>query len=257
VRRADPFEPHPASPRLFRRADPRGRSTLWTVPLGEPPALFGERVGYSGNRAFRLFDPASSKLAAALVRGWRGPIPEPNEKWLYLGAAAGTTATYVADLVGRDGSVYAVEKSPRPFGRLIERARRYPNLFPILADARRPAEYLALVPPVDGLYADVSQPDQVSIALENGRRFLRAGGAFLLALKAASLGRERTPEEHARASREAIGRSVDPEPTLPLEPFHKRHYFLGGAATRAMVREAGAAGGRRRPMPARRGGSGS
>jgi fibrillarin-like pre-rRNA processing protein len=230
---------------------------MWTRALVEPASVFGERVAYAGGHAHRAFDPSASKLAAAVARGWRGPIPQPGERWLYLGAAAGTTVSYVADLVGQEGAVLAVEKSPRAFARLLARLERYPNVLPILADARGPDDYSALVPPADGLYADIAQPDQVAIVLANAARFLRVGGALFFALKTASLGRSRTPEGHARASREALRPAFDPEPPLSLEPFHRRHYALGGVATRAVAAEADAGPVRADLTPRSRAGPGS
>ena len=41
------------------------------------------------------------------------PLSEPGSKVLYLGAASGTTVSHVADIVGPEGMVYAVEFSHR------------------------------------------------------------------------------------------------------------------------------------------------
>ena len=111
-----------------------------TEALGDPPEVYGERIAAFEDRILRRWEPGRSKLAAAILRGYEGPLPSPSEKWLYLGAASGTTASHVADLVGGEGTVYAVEKSLRPIVRLLRLAERYPNLLPILGDARRPDE---------------------------------------------------------------------------------------------------------------------
>ncbi|HKS59767.1 MAG TPA: fibrillarin-like rRNA/tRNA 2'-O-methyltransferase, partial [Thermoplasmata archaeon] len=128
--------PTPLKP-LLRRGT-ADRSTWWTRALGSPPALHGEHVVSVGGASYRQWETARSKLAAAIAKGWSGPLPASGERWLYLGAASGTTASHVADLVGESGSVFGVEKSPRPFLRLLQAAERYPNLFPVLADARTP-----------------------------------------------------------------------------------------------------------------------
>lgn len=230
-----------AAGRLWRR-DEEGRAVFWTEALGEPAEVYGERVAFEGRRALRRWDPFRSKLGAALARGWDGPVPGPGERWLYLGAATGTTASHVADLTGPGGRVYAVERSVRPFARLLTLAGRYPNLLPILADARRPETYLGRVPPVDGLYLDVAQPDPVAIALANARLFLRASGSLLLVLKTSSMGREKEPRRHLAEAEAALAGPFEVEATLGLEPFHKRHYLLGARPTRALARESGGAG---------------
>lgn len=220
---------------LVRRSD--DPPSLWTEALGRPPQVHRERILPRGDRLFRRWDPGRSKLGAALSKGWSEPIPATGERWLYLGASTGTTASHVADLVGPEGSVYAVERSLRPFVRLLELARTYPNLLPVLGDARRPETLAGSVPPVDGVYVDVAQPDQVPIAMANARLFLRTSGAFLLALKTASMGREREPRQHLAAALELLS-GFELEAPLDLAPFHRRHYFVGGRPTRALFREA-------------------
>jgi fibrillarin-like pre-rRNA processing protein len=229
VRRATPFERHPDNPNLRRRSE-EGRFSLWTVALGEGGPVYGERILERPDAALRRFDPSRSKLSAALLKADDLPPPRPDECWLYLGAATGTTASHLADMVGRSGRVYAVEKSVRPFVRLLALAERYPNLYPILADARAPASYLGLVPPVDGIYADIAQPDQVAIVQSNAREFLRAGGRLYLALKTASMGRERSAEDHARDASDALRAEFTVRAPVSLEPFHRRHFMVFGRA---------------------------
>ncbi|MCI4368217.1 MAG: fibrillarin-like rRNA/tRNA 2'-O-methyltransferase [Thermoplasmata archaeon] len=230
------FSPSPDSPNLFARKEER-RVTHWTTALGEPPATHGERLAGFDGVTLRHFDPGRSKLAAGLANGWEGPLPTSGERWLYLGAAAGTTTSHVADMVGAGGVVYAMERSLRPFLRLLTLSERYPNILPVLGDARRPLDYLGSVPPVDGVYVDVAQPDQVELALDNARTFLVSGGRLLLALKTASMGRSRNAPEHLASATSALGNGFDLFRPVDLAPFHRRHYLLGGEATRALFRE--------------------
>ncbi len=222
------FETDPSSPRLRRRS--RGdRVELWTETAGTLPPVYGERWANAGGRTLRAFEPSRSKLAAALARGWDGPVPSRGERWLYLGAASGTTASHVADLLGPEGRLYAVERSVRPFARLLGVAERWPNLLPVLADVREPERYAGPVPIVDGIYVDVAQPDQVALALANTAIFLdERHGALLLALKTSSMGREVGAPAHLRAAEGALGQALELGPSLRLDPFYRSHYLLGG-----------------------------
>jgi fibrillarin-like pre-rRNA processing protein len=228
VRAARPLRPSRTTPRLVERTV-GDRVELWTETVGVPPPVYGERWADSDDRRYRAFDPSRSKLAAAIARGWDGPLPRPGERWLYLGAASGTTASHVADLVGPRGRVYALERSLRPFVRLYALSERWPNLLPILADARDGDSFADLVPPVDGIYVDIAQPDQVEIALGAADGFLRGPGAvLLLALKASSMGRELAPAAHAERAEVRLTERFDLAPTVKLDPFHRAHYLLGG-----------------------------
>jgi fibrillarin-like pre-rRNA processing protein len=215
----------PDHPNL-RRSEEDRRVLHWTAGLGTPAEVYGERVQHRGSTAWRFWDPTRSKLGAALAKGYAGRLPREGERWLYLGAAAGTTASHLADLVGAGGIVFAVEKSPRPFGRLLALAKRYPNLLPLLSDARDPSSYTGEVPPVDGLYLDIAQPDQVRIAVENGGRYLRSNGVALLALKTSSMGRERSPRDHLDDARAELAGVAEVTEAIPLDPIHRRHFFL-------------------------------
>jgi fibrillarin-like pre-rRNA processing protein len=201
-----------------------------TEALGTPPDVYGERLVPVRSGWWRRWDPYRSKLSAALIKGYSGSLPQPGERWLYLGAATGTTASHVADLVGPEGAVYAVEMSLRPFARLLRLAERYPNLFPILGDARRPDDYAAWVPPVDGVYSDVAQADQVGIARRNAELFLRDGKALLLVLKLSSLGRDLSIEARVVRALAELRPFRTVSPPLPLEPFHRQHRFVSARA---------------------------
>ncbi|HTP53380.1 MAG TPA: fibrillarin-like rRNA/tRNA 2'-O-methyltransferase [Thermoplasmata archaeon] len=243
MRTARRFETERDSPRLVRRRSD-DRIELWTETVGELPPAYGEGWMERDGRAFRRFEPARSKLSAGIVAGWTGPLPRPDERWLYLGAASGTTATHVADLVGPGGRVYAVERSLRPFARLLATSARWPNLLPILGDARAPEGYADLVPEVDGLYADIAQPDQVDIVRANAALLLGGdGAAIVVALKTASMGREQSAVRHRDSAETRLADGVDLVPGVRLEPFHRGHYLIGGT-----VRSAGA----RPPRPVSR-----
>jgi fibrillarin-like pre-rRNA processing protein len=228
--------PDPNQPRLYRRTEGT-RVELATLTEGHLPPVYGERWSNVRSGVVRAWDPVRSKLAAALLRNWEGVLPMPGERWLYLGVASGTTASHIADLVGPTGRVYGVDKSVRPFLKFLEVAERFSNLLPVFGDARRPLDYLGSVPSVEGLYLDIAQPDQVEIAEENARAYLRTAGKLLLVLKASSMGRERSATEHLQQALGRLRSRFDLDRSVALDPFHRRHYLIGGIATRRAFAE--------------------
>jgi fibrillarin-like pre-rRNA processing protein len=146
--------------------------------------VYGERM--LGDA--RVWDPYRSKLSALYHLG-KGVELTNDMRVLYLGAAHGTTVSHVADYAE---VVYAVEFAPRPMQDLLEVARRRMNVVPIMADASLPEQYAPLLEPVDLLYQDVAQPDQVTIALRNCI-FLKRGGTLILMLKTRSVDTRREP----------------------------------------------------------------
>ena len=242
-----------SSPRLWLREEDRRPVYYTATDAGGDAPVYGERWLDTAEGPLRRWEPGRSKLAAALVRGYAGRLPRPGDRWLYLGAATGTTVSHVADLVGEKGRVFAVERSLRPFARLLTLADRYPNVLPILADARHPETYEGDVRTADAVYADIAQPDQVDIVRENARRFLRPDGLVLVALKTASMGREREPRQHVETASAQLASSMELDRPIGLEPFHKRHFFLSGAPTRRLFRDPGASAELRRGRAPRAG----
>ncbi|QLD87717.1 fibrillarin-like rRNA/tRNA 2'-O-methyltransferase [Natronomonas salina] len=167
---------------------------------------------------WRRWDHRRSKLGAMLETGMDTGL-EGGETVLYLGAAAGTTVSHVADFAG---PTYAVEFAARPARDLLDAAEPRENLFPLLKDARKPETYAHVVEPVDVLVQDVATRGQAKVALAN-RQFLRDDGRLLLAVKARSEDVARDPDEVFDEVLEALEEGYEVLETRSLEPFHDDH----------------------------------
>ena len=183
-------------------------------------ATRGEPVyGEPGADGWRAWDPRRSKLAAMLEAGLDVGLA-PGASVLYLGAAAGTTASHVADVCG---PVYAVEFAARPVRDLVRVARSRSNLVPLYKDARSPETYAHVVEAdLDLVVQDVATRDQAAVAAAN-RQFLAADGRLALAIKARS--EDVTAEPTAVYERvvDALEADFEVLETAPLEPHHTDH----------------------------------
>mgnify|MGYP002758853601 FL=1 len=126
----------------------------------ETPGSGEDGTAITNKTEYRVWNPFRSKLAAGILGGLDNIHIKPGVKVLYLGAASGTSVSHVADVVGPEGIVYAVEFSHRSGRDLINMAKKRTNVIPIIEDARHPAKYRMLVGSVDTIFADVAQPDQ-------------------------------------------------------------------------------------------------
>jgi len=172
---------------------------------------------------YRIWDPYRSKLAAAIMKGMKDIPVKDGDSVLYLGAASGTTASYVSDIVGVRGKVFCVEISTRPLHALLSLCLRRTNMIPILADARNPEGYAPLVGEVDVVYQDVAQPDQVDILIKNMNMFLKDGGHAILALKARSIDVTKEPREIFRDEIERLSKNLEILDVKILDPYEKDH----------------------------------
>jgi len=178
---------------------------------------------------YRVWNPFRSKLAAAIVGGVENIHIAPGSKVLYLGAASGTTVSHVADLVGPEGAVYAVEFSKRSGRDLVNMAKKRTNVIPIIEDARHPQKYRMLVPMVDTIFADVAQPDQARILGMNAAMFVKNRGNFIISIKANCVDSTKAPEivfqHEVEKLREEKFRPVE---QLTLEPYERDHAVVVG-----------------------------
>ena len=178
---------------------------------------------------YRVWNPFRSKLCAAILGGVDTIHMNPGSKVLYLRGAAGTTVSHVSDLVGPQGCVYAVEFSHRPGRDLINMAKHRTNVIPIIEDARHPLKYRMLVGMVDCVFADVAQPDQARIVALNSQYFLKAGGGFVVSIKASCIDSTATPEAVFAAEVAKLQKDqFKPKEQLTLEPYERDHAVVVG-----------------------------
>ncbi|KAI5314455.1 hypothetical protein PRUPE_8G117100 [Prunus persica] len=178
---------------------------------------------------YRIWNPFRSKLAAAILGGVDDIWIKPGARVLYLGAASGTTVSHVSDIVGPTGVVYAVEFSHRSGRDLVNMAKKRTNVIPIIEDARHPAKYRMLVGMVDVIFSDVAQPDQARIVALNASYFLKAGGHFVISIKANCI--DSTSPAEAVFQQEVKRLQADqfkPMEQVTLEPFERDHACVVG-----------------------------
>jgi fibrillarin-like pre-rRNA processing protein len=218
-------KPHPSFPQIYWVTVEDGTRKLGTKNLAAGSSVYGERLVKFKGEEYRIWDPYRSKLAAAILKGLETVPIYPDQKVLYLGAASGTTASHISDIVGEDGHVYCVEFASRSLRDLVNNvcAFRY-NMSPILADARLPESYSRMVQRVDSVYCDVAQPEQARLLADNADMFLSDGGWVLLAIKSQSIDVTKEPAAVYRAEVSILeSRGFHIREVIDLEPYDKAH----------------------------------
>jgi fibrillarin-like pre-rRNA processing protein len=193
--------------------------------------VYGEDTVRIADSEYRLWDPYRSKLAAAILKGLSLIPIKPGNSVLYLGAASGTTASHVSDIVGERGRVYCVEFAQRSFRDLVTNAgKNRRNMTPIFADARFPERYRSIVQGVDTIYADIAQPDQARILSENISQYLSDEGDFLFAVKARSIDVSKEPSAIFRQEKNLLEeKGYKVKEMIRLDPFEKDHSMIRGS----------------------------
>lgn len=191
--------------------------------------VYGERLVKHKGVEYRLWDPFRSKLAAAILRKLKNVPIKPRRNVLYLGAASGTTASHVSDIIGRKGHTYCVEFSPRSIRELVNNVCAFRlNMSPILEDARFPEKYAVLISgKVDDIYCDIAQPEQAKVLADNADSFLKKNGWIMLAVKAQSIDVTKEPSEVFKKELKVLKmRGFNVEEVIHLEPYDKAHAMI-------------------------------
>ena len=222
--------PHPRFPAIYIATLEDGSQRLATKNLAVGRTVYGERLVKSKGVEHRIWDPYRSKLAAAILKGLETVPIQLDSKVLYLGAASGTTASHVSDMVGETGHVFCVEFASRSIRELVNNVCAFrANMSPILADARFPERYATIVGKVDNIYCDIAQPEQAKVLADNADMFLLKRGWIMLAIKAQSIDVTKEPTQIYKQEIKTLqNRGFDVKETVHLEPYDKAHAMIVG-----------------------------
>ena len=222
-------KPHPKFAEIYNIVLEDGSQRLGTKNLSPGKNVYGERLARYEGTEYRVWDAFRSKLAGAILKGLETVPIQPNHSVLYLGAASGTTASHISDIVGEKGHVYCVEFASRSIRDLVDHVCPYrSNMSPILEDARFPEKYAMFVRGrVDDIYCDIAQPEQAKLLADNAKQFLKESGWIMLAVKAQSIDVTKEPTEVYEQELRVLERhGFIIEQVVRLEPYDKAHAMI-------------------------------
>ncbi|TFG32548.1 fibrillarin-like rRNA/tRNA 2'-O-methyltransferase [Candidatus Thorarchaeota archaeon] len=200
-------------------------------------SVYGEKLVNIEGSEYRFWSPRRSKLAAAIKLGLSEMPIQPGSKVLYLGAASGTTVSHCSDIIGDNGTIYAVEFSHRTMRDLVSLSASRKNVIPIMEDARHPTRYAPLISEtIEVVYQDVAQPNQANILYENLKTFCSFGAWGMLAIKARSIDSTSSLEEvYRKEIAELDKRGLEITENIDLSPLEKDHRFIVCRVTEDMI----------------------
>lgn len=222
-------KPHPQFAEIYNAFLEDGTQRLATRNLTPGRKVYGEKLIAFKKIEYRIWDAFRSKLAAAIIKGLRIVPITQKKRVLYLGAASGTTASHVSDIVGEEGHVYCVEFAARSLRELINNVAAYRlNMSPFLEDARFPEKYAMFIPGrVDCIYCDIAQPEQAKLLADNADILLKPSGWVMLAVKAQSIDVTKDPFVVYKQQIKVLKkRGFTIKEMVYLEPYDKAHAMI-------------------------------
>lgn len=200
---------------------------LATINLVPGEKVYGEELVKEKNVEYRIWDIWRSKPAAALKNGLKLLPLQKGMNIVYLGAANGTTVSHFSDIIGKEGLVYGIEISPRPFRELLPLAEKRGNIVAILDNARVPENYEdKILNKVGIVYEDVASDDQVEILIRNCKNFLKPKGFAIIAIKSQSIDVTLPPKEVYKECLQELEKHFEILDKVELDPYEKFHLFV-------------------------------
>ncbi|MGV8162706.1 MAG: fibrillarin-like rRNA/tRNA 2'-O-methyltransferase [Candidatus Nanoarchaeia archaeon] len=212
---------------LYRKK--AGRNTYYFTKSAYPGFRgFDEWIEKINGEEYREVKAERSKFVAAIAKGLSQTGVKKGSVVLYLGASHGYTPSFMSDIIGKEGFMFALDFAPRVVKDLVFVCEKRDNMAPMLEDAAHVENYSDRVPKVDVVFQDIAQRNQLKIFLDNCNMFLKPGGFGLLALKARSIDVTRKPADIFREVRALLEKEkgiviVD---YRELAPFEKDHAFF-------------------------------
>jgi len=206
---------------------------LVTLNKNHGKSIYGEKILSilldNKKVEFRIWNPFRSKLSAAILLGINSLYFTQGSKILYIGASTGTTVSHCSDIIGRRGLIYAVEFSYKCILHLLFTCMNRDNIIPIYGNARYPQKYQILVPLIDSIITDISQPDQSRILGLNALYYLKKKGSFLISIKTRNIDSLSSEEPLIAKEKEKLCKlGLFPTEQITLEPYDRSHALLGG-----------------------------
>ena len=177
-----------------------------------------------GNKEYRIWDPKTSKLCAALHKGLDYPQTAERPIILYLGASFGNTISYLSDIYP-NGIIYAVESAIEPLRQIALLSLARKNIIPLHEDANHPENYMDAVPQADIIYMDVAQKNQVQI-LKKNMIYSSTHTIIMFCVKARSIDVAMPPSQVFQKVRDDLKGDLSIISEIRLEPYEKDHVFM-------------------------------
>lgn len=201
------------------------KSYILTKNYTPSKKIYNEKLFQYQTDEYRVWDPKRSKLGALYKKNVK-ILELKNLNILYLGASFGTTVSHISDILYESsGMIYAVEFSEVPMNVLMNLSTERENIIPIYSNANFPETYKYIVNDIDLIFQDISQPNQIEIALKNLNLFLKNKGYLILIIKAKSISSTIKTKDIYKNEIKKINKQKNLKilKMIDLSPFHKDH----------------------------------
>ena len=188
---------------------------------------YKENLVQTNGKRYSIWNPYTSKLAAAIINGMEiFPILKKT-KILYLDPTSEKTIKHISDIVGINGKIFVVRNIMKNSKNFLEQiAKNRSNIFTIIPDKTNPARPTGMTEMVDVIYIDIAEHNQTEIAIQNCKNHLRIGGFLMLIVPTKNIDFANNPSKKNQEERKKLQTSFDIIQEINLTDFFKEYSMV-------------------------------
>ena len=188
---------------------------------------YEENLVEMNGKQYSIWNPYTSKLAAAIINGLEiFPILKKT-KILYVDPATEKTVKHISDIVGINGKIFVVRDVMKNSKNFLEQiVKNRSNIFTIIPDKTNPARLTGMTEMVDVIYIDIAEHNQTEIAIQNCKNHLRIGGFLMLIVPTKNIDFTNNPSKKNQEERKKLQTSFDIIQEINLTDFFKEYSMV-------------------------------
>ena len=188
---------------------------------------YKENLVEMNGKQYSIWNPYTSKLAAAIINGIEIYPILKKTKILYVDPATEKTVKHISDIVGINGKIFVVRNIMKNSKNFLEQiVKNRSNIFTIVLDKTNPARLTGMTEMVDVIYIDIAEHNQTEIAIQNCKNHLRIGGFLMLIVPTKNIDFANNPSKKNQEERKKLQTSFDIIQEINLTDFFKEYSMV-------------------------------
>jgi len=188
---------------------------------------YNEKLTEINGKQYNVWNPYTSKLAAAIVNGMEiFPILKKT-KVLYLNGTIEKTLSHISDIIGVNGKIFILRDINENSKNFLENVMNdRTNVFTITRDNGDPAKFSSKSEMVNVVYVDITQHNETEVAIQNCKRYLRDGGFLMLVVPTKKIDFVNNPNGQNLEEIQKLQSSFEIIQQINLTDFFKEHSMI-------------------------------
>ena len=205
----------------------KNKKKLATLNNASINEVYNEKLIKINGKQYNLWNPYTSKLAAAIVNGMEiFPILKKT-KVLYLNGTIEKTLSHISDIIGVNGKIFILRDINENSKNFLENVMNdRTNVFTITRDNGDPAKFSSKTEMVNVVYVDITQHNETEVAIQNCKRYLRGGGFLMLVVPTKKIDFVNNPNGQNLEEIQKLQSSFEIIQQINLTDFFKEHSMI-------------------------------